>query len=158
MRIVSLEDDEPFWDLLQHALNDAFPGADLLWIRTESEFRQKIEEFAASPPDIILLDVMVKWADAAEDMPEAPAEVSEQGYFRAGLRCRKLLMENPATLSVPVIFLTVLERSDIESVEQKFPANTAFVAKSGNFTAELVGKINQLNDRSHVHSTKKPVV
>lgn len=151
MRIVSLEDDEPFWDLLQEALNEAFPGANLLWLHTESDFCQNMKEFAANPPNIFLLDVMVKWADASEHMLPAPKEVVEQGYYRAGLRCRRLLLENPATAPVPVIFFTVLERSDIETVVQELPANTAFVGKSNDFR-ELIQIIHHLSDRFHGHS------
>jgi hypothetical protein len=147
MKIVSLEDDEPFWDLLQEALNEAFPGADVAWIHTESGFRREMKNFVANPADIFLLDVMVKWADASENMPPAPKEVVEQGYYRAGLRCRKLLLENPATKKVPVILFTVLERRDIEKVVSELPANTAFVGKSGDFR-ELIATINTLSGRS----------
>jgi DNA-binding NarL/FixJ family response regulator len=154
MRIVSLEDDEPFWDLLQEALTEAFPGADLVWVRTESEFRQNVKKFAAKPPDIFLLDVMVKWADAAEDMPKPPAEVVKDGYFRAGLRCHKLLLENTITRSVPVVLFTVLERSDVEKVKSELPAGSAFVGKSGDFR-ELIRTINALTDQPRKISRRR---
>jgi CheY-like chemotaxis protein len=144
MRIVSLEDDEPFWELLKEALEERFKRIEeLLWVRTESEFCEKIPEFAANPPDIFLLDVMVKWADAAENMPDPPKEVKQDGYYRAGLRCRKRLLENPATAPVPAILFTVLERGDIEKVMRELPQGTALVAKSGDF-GELIKCIKKL--------------
>jgi hypothetical protein len=143
MRIVSLEDDEPFWDTLIDALVAAFPHAEIIWVRTEFEFCEKKQDFAENPPDIFLLDVMVKWADAAEIMPPPPREVKEQGYYRAGLRCRSRLLEDARTARIPVILFTVLERSDIERVIGQLPENTSFVGKSGDFQ-ELIATINEL--------------
>lgn len=143
MRIVSLEDDEPFWDLLREALEEGLPGAELTWVRTESEFYSWMPKFAEAPPDIFVLDVMVKWADAAEIMPPAPRRVIKEGYYRAGLRCRARLRRTAATRGIPVILYTVLERGDIEKVIQKLPADTAFVGKSGDF-GELRTAIKRL--------------
>lgn len=155
MRIVSLEDDEPFWTLLKDALEDAFPRPNLDWIHTESEFYNNFRKFVVDPPDIFLIDIMVKWADPIENMATPPQEVVEQGYYRAGLRCRKLLLENSATKLIPVILFTVLERSDIENVVHEFPANTTFVGKSGDFR-ELITAIKEL--ATHSRRISKPRV
>jgi hypothetical protein len=140
MRIVSLEDDEPFWELLRKALIEEFPDAEVLWLHTESEFCDTMQEFGAKQPNIFLLDVMVKWADPAENMPQPPYDVREDGYYRAGLRCRKRLQDNPATSRIPAVLFTVLEQSDIESLIGELPANTAFISKSDNFR-ELIETI-----------------
>jgi DNA-binding response OmpR family regulator len=150
MRIVSLEDDEPFWDLMKDALVDAFPGIELSWIRTESEFRERLEKFAAAPPDLFILDVMVKWADPAENMPLPTEDVREEKYYRAGLRCRKRLAQNSATSSVPVILFTVLEAADIS----KLPQGAIFVGKSGDFR-ELITAISNLMSRSFKSPTRR---
>ena len=153
MTIVSLEDDEPFWDLLKDALEEEFPEAKLQWIRTESQFYEQISAFAATPPTLFLLDVMVKWADAAEKMPAAPKDVVEESYYRAGLRCRKRLLENPITAKIPVILYTVLERSDIDRVTREL-ADTTMVGKSGDFR-ELISAVNNLLGKSQISSTRR---
>lgn len=147
MRIVSLEDDEPFWDLLKEAIEEEFPDVEMTWVRTESEFCQRMGEFAANPPQIFILDAMVKWADATSKMPVAPEDVIGEGYYRAGLRCRRRLLENSATAETPVILFTVLERADIERVVSHLPGGTAFIAKSGDFR-ELILTINELTSQS----------
>ena len=95
MKIVSLEDDEPFWDLMQDALKRAFPDAELLWINCESDFYARLDEFDKAPPDVFLLDIMVKWAPPSENIPTPPEEVKRENYYRAGLRCRSLLLQKP---------------------------------------------------------------
>src|SRR5262249_18260401 len=129
----------------KEALEARFPKARLSWIRTESEFCQRLDDFATNPPNIFLLDVMVKWTDPNAKMPAPPKEVVEEKYYRSGLRCRTRLLENPATKRVPVILYTVLERGDIEKVMERLPSHTFFVGKSGEFDdlttniANLVG-------------------
>jgi DNA-binding response OmpR family regulator len=143
MKIISLEDDEPFWDLLKDELETKFPNVSLQWIRTEADFYDRIGDFVANPPDLFILDVMVKWADPVPEMPEPPENVEREKYYRAGLRCRKRLLERPATASVPVILLTVLEQVDMDKVAEDIPAGTVFVAKSSDFR-ELIDAIKKL--------------
>jgi|ERR1700682_3978099 len=143
MKIVSLEDDEPFWNLLKQAMEEEFGGVELCWVRTESQFYEQLPEFIANPPDIFLLDVMVKWADAAERVPEPPDDVKKESYYRAGLRCRKRLLDNPTTANVPVILFTVLERTDIEEVINGLPDRTFYVGKSSDFR-ELIREIRKI--------------
>src|SRR5215831_2096192 len=103
MNIVSLEDDEPFWNLLKETLESEFGDIHLNWIHTESGFYERIPDFIRNPPDLFLLDVMVKWADASAEMPIPPPEIEREKYFRAGLRCRRRLLEHQAIASIPVI-------------------------------------------------------
>ena len=152
MRIVSLEDDEPFWDILKEALKEEFQDTEPEWIRTEFEFCGKLSDFALAPPDIFLLDVMVKWSDPAEVMPPVPQDVEREGYYRAGLRCRERLRRHLATSSVPVILFTVLEEQDIDQVTNGLPEDTYFVGKSGDFE-ELIKAIKRVTSRS---STSPP--
>src|SRR5438445_204173 len=117
MRIVTLEDDESFWELMEEAVKAEYGRETKTeWLRSESEFVVKLDEYITNPPDVFLLDVMVKWADAAEPMPEPPDDVRMGMYHRAGVRCRNRLLQHPTTAKIPVIFYTVLDRSDIDRV------------------------------------------
>jgi hypothetical protein len=143
MNIFSLEDDESFWNLLKETLESEFRNIHLSWIHTESEFYHHIPDFIKAPPDLFLLDVMVKWADSSEKMPAPPEEVAREKYFRAGLRCRKLLLEHQRTASIPVILYTVLEQVDMDHVTTNLPKNTWFAAKTADFR-NLIPIIKQL--------------
>lgn len=143
MKIVGLEDDEPFWETFVEELKSEIPGAEIVWIRTEFEFWERIPDFVKSPPDIFLLDVMVKWADASPNPPPAPPEVAKESYYRAGLRCRDRLRESESTADVPVVLFTVLERSDVVGAITALPPNTFFVDKTGD-TKEVIRAITSL--------------
>jgi hypothetical protein len=133
MNIVSLEDDEPFWDLLNETLESEFRDIHLHWIHTESQFIEQIPDFIKNPPDLFLLDVMVKWADASAEMPTPPKAVEAGKYFRAGIRCRMRLLDHPKTKFIPVVLFTVLEQEDMEQVVKNLPENTWVTAKTGDF-------------------------
>jgi hypothetical protein len=147
MRIVGLEDDESFWDLLQEAIEREFPGVDLTWLRSEADFCAEFAGFIEKPPDVFLLDVMVKWANAAETMPVPPTDVKQQGYYRAGLRCRNRLLMHPATATLPVILYTVLERADVEIVGSGLPPGTVYVRKDVEFE-NLFAALRRLAQRA----------
>jgi hypothetical protein len=148
MNIFSLEDDESFWNLLKEALESEFRNIHLSWIRTESDFYYHIPDFIKTPPDLFLLDVMVKWADASEKMPTPPKDVEREKYFRAGLRCRKRLLEDQHTASIPVILYTVLEQVDMDQLATDLPKNTWFAGKTADFR-NLIPLVKQLGGVPH---------
>jgi hypothetical protein len=135
VKIVNLEDDEPFWELMEEALKEAFPKAEFEWVPCESDFYARLPTFESSPPDVFVLDVMVKWADPSEEMPVPPKDVREEGYYRAGVRCRERLSRLPGTAKTPVILYTVLERSDMESAVKGLPSDTEHICKDRGFDA-----------------------
>lgn len=113
MRIVLVEDDFTQADLIHARLQEAFRRADIVRVRTEREFRTRIKEFVKQPPDVFLIDVMLRWSDPAPDWDSVPEEVEQQGFYRAGIRCARLVRENERIKNVPVIFYTVLEHNDL---------------------------------------------
>jgi DNA-binding NarL/FixJ family response regulator len=95
LRILLLEDDHMQREDIRQALIQEL-GAQVETKTTESEFRQDFEAITANPPDVAVLDVMVRWAGPSRVMPVAPDEVTRNPE-QAGLRCARLLRSFAAT-------------------------------------------------------------
>jgi CheY-like chemotaxis protein len=146
MHILIVEDDYIQASSLQEALRQALGREgrkiDIDRIATEERFRAKLGEIARDKPDVIIMDVMLRWTDAAEPLPEAPEEVRREGYHRAGIRCQRLLAENPETRNIPVIFYTVLEESDLKPELEDLVGNFVYLSKNSS-VAPLVEEIRR---------------
>jgi CheY-like chemotaxis protein len=118
-RIISVEDDPLQAAWIKQTIEQKINGTLVIQIATESEFVKKLPEILADPPSLILLDVMLRWADPSPDIPERPLEVKEGGMRRAGLRCRERLSGNPATKNVPVVLYTVLDNQELAELEKE---------------------------------------
>lgn len=114
MRILVVEDDPLEADLILAGLKRAFPKITVDHISTEQEFRSRLSSIKKDPPDIFILDMMLRWTDSSEHMTEPPLEIMEEGYYRAGLRCQRLLAQYDETKNRTVILYTVLERQDLD--------------------------------------------
>jgi DNA-binding NarL/FixJ family response regulator len=113
MNILIVEDDHFQSDLLKENLKQAFPNGDVTVINTEHKFRSSISNIVQEhPPDVVVMDVMLRWHDPAPNSPDAPEEVKNEGSYRAGFRCKKLLIE--AGNHVPTILYSVLEEKDVQ--------------------------------------------
>ncbi len=110
MNILLLEDDHLQADWIRSEFEREFRAA-VRVVRTELEFRDLVPELAESPPDVAVLDVIVRWTDPAPDMRKR-SEDTNAGPSRAGVRCARLLSQRCP--KVPIILYTVLERSDLE--------------------------------------------
>src|ERR1017187_10857833 len=109
MRIVIAEDDKLQADLFVRALNQVFPEAAVTLFRTEKEFRDGLESIAMHPPDIVILDIMLRWTDPSLDHHAAPPDVKAGKFHHAGFRCLELLRRGDKTREVPVILYTVVD-------------------------------------------------
>jgi hypothetical protein len=67
MYILIVEDDPLQAELMIEAINtDALLGKPRVErISTELLFRQRFEEIVRDPPDVITIDIMLRWADAS---------------------------------------------------------------------------------------------
>lgn len=115
MRILIVEDDKLQFETIRKAISVSpyLGGAKVERIVTELEFREKFENIAAHNPTAILMDVMLKWT-TKNHWVAPPQEVDEQGFFRAGLRCERLLAQDERTREIPVIIYSVLGKEDLE--------------------------------------------
>lgn len=126
MRIVLVEDDSTQAGLISDVLRSEFPTYQIDSIATESDFLASVEGFAADPPALIVMDVMLRWCDVSENMPPIPEDY--QGFGRAGVRCCDALRQNPGTRSIPVIVLTVLDKNGLG-----LPEGCIHVPKTSDF-------------------------
>jgi DNA-binding NarL/FixJ family response regulator len=134
MKILLVEDDYLQSDWVYSDLILEFPDAEIEKLSTESEFRSHLDDIAATPPDVILMDIMMRWADPSPNIPPAPEEVKNEGFYRSGLRCIRLLSRSARTSHIPVILYTMLERADIEESLRKLPANVTYMQKESDLT------------------------
>ncbi len=142
MKIVIVEDDYLQAEWLQGILKEQFLHCKVQQISTELDFRNALVRLREAPPDLVILDVMLRWTDPAPYMIGAPADVRASGFFRAGFRCERLLRQFPETAGVPVILYTVLEEEDFLRKDfgidlLKLPANTLYVSKESDPTKLL---------------------
>jgi CheY-like chemotaxis protein len=145
LKLIHLEDDKQCAELIKRALEGEFGKStvEIKRICTEAAFRAQIPQIVEDNPDCVLLDVMVRWTDVSRDMPAAPEEVKEEGNFRAGLRCERLLHEVAPDL--PTILYTVLDRKDLGEEILNHP-KVRHITKEANF-APLFDAIRE-NTRS----------
>jgi CheY-like chemotaxis protein len=142
MRVLIVEDDYLQADWLEQILREQFPGVEIESIRSEQKFYDWLERMKSSAPDLIILDVMLRWTDPGSGIP-APEEVSKGGYYRAGLRCEKLLRRAEYTKSTPVILYTVLEALDLGEEIEKISTQSIYLGKSSD-TVPLVETARRL--------------
>ncbi|HET9257199.1 MAG TPA: hypothetical protein VFO16_18645 [Pseudonocardiaceae bacterium] len=128
--IVIVEDDHLQEAPLQDYLTGAIAGAQIETICTELEFRTRLPALRAHVPDIVVMDVMLRWTSPAPGAVAPPDDVASGGYYRAGLRCARLLASDSQLCGVPVIFYTILERSDLEREGEALPKNSTYLGKN----------------------------
>ena len=142
MNMLLVEDDHLQARWIKEGLLRSFPGATIEVISTELGFRSKLQEMTEQVPDVFIMDVMLRWTDPTPDLKPPPEEVRKEGFFRAGLRCARLLAEQPSTRHRPVILYSVLERSDIAS-DLKDEPNVHHLRKDSTLEP-LVRRIQEL--------------
>jgi hypothetical protein len=128
MKILIIEDDYLDADWICRLLKQAFHSIKLVHISTESEFLSRFDEIAEDPPDIFIIDMMLRWANPSKDMVEPPHEVIEGKFHRAGFRCQRRLSAREETKDKAVIFYTVLDRHDLG----KLPRNVFHLRKDSD--------------------------
>jgi hypothetical protein len=69
--------------------------------------------------------------------------VLEGGYRRAGIRCVELMARERTLRDVPVIYYTILERSDLERDADALTGNVSLLRKSSD-RRPLTKKIREL--------------
>jgi len=127
MSILLVEDDYLQADAVLPVLRKEFPDIRVDIIKTEQEFRQRLEEILAAPPDLVIMDVMIRWTKPSPKFDPPPSDVTEGGRFRAGLRCERLLAErNP---EIPVILYSVLGTDDFRKDELPNRPGVLFLSK-----------------------------
>jgi CheY-like chemotaxis protein len=129
MRIVIAEDDKFQADQVVRDLSEVFPEAAVTLFQTEKEFRDGLESIAMDPPDIFILDIMMKWTDQRLDRNPAPPDVKAGKFHRAGFRCLELLRRGDKTRDVPVILYSVVDSAEFKPEVSALPSNVKMLPK-----------------------------
>ncbi len=114
--ILIVEDDPEQFSLIEEELHRTLKAITISGIHTESEFYSCFSSIIENPPDLILMDMMLRWTDPAppDEMPPMPPAVKKEGYYRAGIRCTEKLMEAINRMDIPILLFTVLGQEYIE--------------------------------------------
>jgi hypothetical protein len=135
--ILVVEDDHLQEGPLVDEINDAYPSGRVESIYTEHEFRRQLSVMRDAAPDLVIMDVMLRWADPGPDNTDPPKEVVRDGFYRAGLRCAEMLADDDKLRAVPIIIYTILEKEDLERRGKPMPANVTYVRKSADLDVLL---------------------
>ena len=139
LRILLVEDDFLQRDSIRKALEQNFAGAAVDTKPSESEFLRDFEAIASNPPDIAVIDVMLRWANPSRDAPMPPAEPWEPQ--RAGLRCAQRVHDDGRTSGAKIILYTVFDRVNMDDVQP--PEGAIWLTKELSFQ-ELIDTVKGL--------------
>lgn len=141
MKILLVEDDVQQEEAIVDAIRKEFPEIQIETICTELDFRQSLESIATAPPDLIILDIMIRWTDPRADMVPQPDDVKKETYLVAGIRCEKLLRSRPETELIPVVFYSILEHErDLSNKIPLRPNLNCYLTK-GSDPKPLIDKV-----------------
>lgn len=143
MRVVLVEDDYLQAESISAWLREAWPHVEIDRIETEYEFRSQLTSLSAHPPDVVIIDVMLRWNNPSLAFDKPPDEIQREGSYRAGLRCVELLKQNVDTERVPVVLYSVLDEADVEAQLSHRTTNVRFLPKSSEpySLVRLVGSL-----------------
>jgi CheY-like chemotaxis protein len=139
MKILLVEDDHFQAEQIRSALEESFSKLSFEKVDSEHEFYSKLGDIERNPPDVIIMDVMLRWTHPSRDMPDPPEEVLAEKHYRAGFRCLKRLAEREATKRIGVILYTVLESGDIDKDLKTLPSNVIYLRKEANYEPFIRG-------------------
>src|SRR5262249_42699285 len=134
MKICLVEDDYLQADWICTEIKGNFPRVNVDIINTEQKFRLQFPRFIKTPPLVFVIDVMLRWTDPAPGAESAPVEVMQNGFYRAGIRCARMLMGHPRTANTKIILYTVLEENDLEREIKGLNALVMHIRKDADLT------------------------
>jgi CheY-like chemotaxis protein len=146
MYIVIAEDDKLQAATLVDGLRGRFPIAEIEVFRTERQFRASFESIATRQPDVVILDIMMKWTEPSWDAETPPPDVVSGKFYRAGFRCQKMLEGSASTKNIPVILYSVVDFDEFAPEAKELPSNARLLPKEPSLDS-LVGAINELTRR-----------
>jgi len=130
-KVLLVEDDHLQAEGIRSKLREEFPDLQINTISTEAAFRAALDEIAAAGYSVAIVDVMLRWADAAPNMPDPPEDVRAGGFFHGGIRFKDILRSRRETEKLPIIFYSVLDSGKLAPEET---GDAEFVPKASGFT------------------------
>jgi len=113
-RIIVVEDDHEDATCIRDELHASL-NAYVEVIPCEKDFVDVLPALGQKKPDIIIFDVMLRWATSSEELErdveqrKVPQDVIKDGFIRAGLRCVARLKARDDTKDIPYLVYTGLK-------------------------------------------------
>ncbi len=136
MRILLVEDDYLEAGQIRDLLTEHYLNVDLIDVSTEVGFIEVLPALEESPPDLVIMDVMIPWQGRSASLV-APPEEEPRSALNAGIRLLAKLQESHRLKSVPVIIHSARAWHDVESDLATMPDHVMFVHK-GSAPLELM--------------------
>jgi CheY-like chemotaxis protein len=149
MKILVVEDDHLQSGTLIPQLKERIPGVEITLLETEYSFVGSLPQLRNSPPDVVILDIMLLWDKLSENIATPPEKVETEGTNNAGFRCIEELRRFPETRTIPVVLYSVLDQFDIEEKLQNLPQNVYHIPKDNDYSV-LVNLIKRLPKRKYL--------
>ncbi len=130
MRILIIEDDAPYGDDLCNSFEARMPDAEILWLTSERDFVEQLDEIEKQPHDVALIDVMLRWDVPRRDL-KAPETVD---IYKAGIRCMQKLKGNPKTADMPIILYSIVAATDVTQLLPTTPEGVVYMQKTSDFS------------------------
>jgi predicted nucleotide-binding protein len=145
MRITVIEDDPYTSRAIRALLKAEFPDAQLDVLSSVSEFKEVLDNgrLVENAPDLIIVDMMLRWSQPVPKMPAIPEELQPYEMGRAGLKCLELLKSHQIAQRIPVVLHTMLTRDELREELKAVGTNVHHLIKSEDTTA-LVDLVRRL--------------
>jgi len=137
MKLLLIEDDPLQAEWVTSAFKRDFKHIEVWNIHTERGFLTQIDQIETWMPDLIILDVMIRWTDPAVEMSDVPEDIISEGFLNAGFRCMERISRSETLYAVPIIMYSVLATADIKSQLNKLSPHV-FVVHKDNSPDELM--------------------
>jgi CheY-like chemotaxis protein len=123
LNILLVEDDHIQRSDICAAIEQAVQGT-VSTLCCEWDFQTKFEEIASNPPDLVVMDVMLRWQAPSRNLEPPPSGHPPES---AGLRCAARLRSDARTQSVKVILYSVFPPESIADLA--VPGRVLWVVK-----------------------------
>jgi CheY-like chemotaxis protein len=137
MKFLIVDDDDNTGRIMSEVFTNEF-GAEVSVVSTEREFRERLGEFSADPPDLVVMDIMLPWDTPRLDTLPPPEDVLEGGFEGAGWRCVALLAQDAGTARVPIVISTIAGPDTLRGARAATTARVFFHAKTVGLGSLLI--------------------
>jgi CheY-like chemotaxis protein len=138
MTILLVEDDDLLGAELVSTFTNKHPNIQVRRLSIERAFREELAELERSPPDLIIMDVMLPWDFPRPDVTLPPDDVVSGGFRIAGVRLYELLQRSSALAAIPVIFHSVSDTGLLRQSLGARPPHVLILPKTSASAEELL--------------------
>lgn len=146
MKVLLVEDDHLQAACIRSTLEKHFTVPEIVLLSTVRDFHNALPTIAALPPDIIILDVLLRYdtPEGAVRLVRDESDAAARDYFyRSGLECLEAILTTPATAATPTILYSVLSREEIWNASSQLPPHIRCLEKGAD-DARLVRQIRSM--------------